>query len=153
MYYLIIDDNQKYIDKLIELFQSKDWQFEKITISQTNKYWLSNIYKKLYEFRKSKKEICLVINSELKVNSNKRSETEGLSIVLNVFSSAILEFKGKIILYGFLPSTSLNKKISLTSIAQIFYKDRLFYYKLPISNSSWSKYLFNENKKGLFKDK
>lgn len=149
MNYFIINDNISYAEKLKELliniFKLNKDNFPSI-YSVADKDRVSKLYRDLYDFKKKGTDICLIINSEISIPTKYRYETVGISLALDILFSFILDFKGKIILYGFLHEQALTKTIDNVKVKEHFQKSQnIFYLQLPASESAWQEKLIEYN--------
>lgn len=138
MNYLIVDDNKRYFDELEKHFKARNLSIARLVYSVENKNWISELYQKLYDLRKANKGICLIINSEIKIHSKLRSEAEGFLLALEILSSSILDFQGRIILCGFVPKECLTRIVSGMALKKYLKKsDKLSYLSLPANEYNW----------------
>lgn len=139
MKYFIVEDNIVYAEKVKQMLDSllgEEKSNSVIIDCIGKKDWESDFFQKLFSCAVNNAEACLIIDSELRCKEiQHRSQLEGASLAHTIMASMNLGFKGKIILYGFLPTNILKKIEERRRIFSLIESQErgVSYVQLPIS--------------------
>lgn len=152
--FIIGDNNYALcIKKEIENFVG-DQNESEIFYYNSNRNYEQDFLEQLFKANQKEEKIYLIVNSESYSNKSKnRSELYGSLLLNKILTSMTLDFKGHVILYGFLPENVLYEKLiskGLSYIKELKYYN-CEYLLLPFSKETLRDKLIVFNKKNKTK--